>query len=79
MATILLQTAGSALGGLLGPIGSVIGGAAGAIAGNAIDQAIFGQKTISTPGLEGARIASADEGSPIARVYGTMRIAGNLI
>ncbi len=79
MATILLQTAGSALGGFLGPVGSVIGGAVGAIAGNAIDKAIFGRRTISTPGLEGARIASADEGSPIARVYGTMRIAGSLI
>lgn len=79
MATILLQAAGSAIGGLLGPLGGVIGGAAGALVGNVIDQAIFGQKTISTPGLEGARIASPDEGSPIAHVYGTMRIAGNLI
>lgn len=79
MATILLQSAGSAIGGLLGPLGGVIGGAAGALAGRVIDQAIFGQNTISTPRLDGARIASADEGSPIARVYGTMRIGGNLI
>jgi hypothetical protein len=79
MATILLQSAGPAIGGLLGPLGGVIGGAAGALAGRVIDQAIFGQKTISTPGLDGARIASADEGSPISRLYGTMRIAGNLI
>lgn len=79
MATILLQAAGSALGGLLGPLGGVIGGAAGALAGRAIDQAIFGQKTISAPTLDGASISSADEGSPITRIYGTMRVGGNII
>ncbi|MEP3197089.1 MAG: glycoside hydrolase/phage tail family protein [Lentilitoribacter sp.] len=78
MATILLQAAGSAIGGMLGPLGGILGGAAGALAGRAIDQAIFGQNTVTTPGLEGARIASPDEGSPISRIYGTMRVAGNL-
>jgi hypothetical protein len=41
MATILLQAAGAAIGGLLGPIGSAIGAAAGALAGYTIDQALI--------------------------------------
>jgi hypothetical protein len=80
MATILLQTAGAALGSAFGPFGAIIGRAVGGLAGGAIDQALFGQsKTISSPGLKGARISSANEGAPITRLYGTMRLTGNLI
>lgn len=80
MSTILLQTAGAALGSPFGPLGAIVGRAVGGLAGSAIDQALFGQsKTISSPGLKGARISSADEGAPITRLYGTMRVTGNLI
>ena len=44
MATILLQNAGTAIGGLFGPFGAILGRAAGALAGNAIDQHLFGQE-----------------------------------
>ncbi len=80
MATILLQVAGSAIGSLFGPVGSAIGQAAGAIAGNLIDQSLIAStRTIRGRGLSGGRIPAADEGSPIPRVHGTMRIAGTLI
>lgn len=80
MATILLQVAGASLGGLFGPVGSAIGSAIGATVGGMIDTGLINStRTISGRGLAGARIPSADEGSPILRVHGTMRIAGALI
>ena len=43
MATMVLQYAGSAMGGLIGgPIGAMLGRAAGALAGSLIDQKLFG-------------------------------------
>ena len=79
MATLLLQAAGSALFGAFGPVGAAIGQAAGALAGSALDRALIGG-TQTAPGqpLAGARIAGADEGTGIARVYGTMRVGGTL-
>lgn len=79
MATILLQNAGAALGGMFGPFGAMLGRAAGAVVGNRVDQALFGEGTVSAASLQGARIASSEEGTPIPRLYGTMRLAGNLI
>lgn len=80
MATVLLQSAGMALGGVFGPFGAMLGRAVGGLAGAAIDQSLFGKSSTATaPSLSGARISSADEGTPITRVYGTMRVAGSLI
>ncbi|MGJ8570609.1 MAG: baseplate multidomain protein megatron [Hoeflea sp.] len=80
MATILLQVAGASLGGLFGPVGSAIGSAIGATVGGMLDRSlIYSTRTIAGRGLSGARIPSADEGSPVLRVQGTMRIAGALI
>lgn len=80
MAVILLQAAGAALGGVFGPIGAILGQAAGALAGSLIDQSLINStRTIRGKGLSGARIPSADEGTPIFRVHGTARIAGTLI
>lgn len=80
MATVLLQSAGMALGGVFGPFGAILGRAAGGLVGAALDQSLFGKSSTTTaPSLSGARISSADEGTPIARVYGTMRVAGSLI
>jgi len=80
MATILLQVAGAALGGVFGPVGTAIGSAIGATVGGMLDTSLINStRTIAGRGLSGARIPSADEGSPILRVHGSMRIAGTLI
>lgn len=80
MATVLLQTAGAALGSVFGPFGAILGRAVGGLAGAAIDQSLFGKSSTATaPSLSGARISSADEGTPIARIYGTMRLSSSLI
>ncbi|WP_457935824.1 baseplate multidomain protein megatron [Mesorhizobium sp. 10J20-29] len=80
MATILLQAAGAAIGGLLGPVGAAVGAAAGALAGYAVDQALInGTRRIEGPRLSGARPFSAEEGVPLPRVYGTARLGGIII
>ena len=80
MATILLQAAGAAIGGLLGPVGSAIGAAAGALAGYAVDQALINStRRIEGPRLTGARPFSAEEGVPLPRLYGSARLGGIVI
>lgn len=80
MATLVLQAAGAAVGALFGPIGAMAGRALGALAGYAVDTALFGQSRTR----EGARLADLDpqtsqEGTAIPRVYGRVRIAGEVI
>ena len=83
MAALVLSTAGAAIGGsLFGPVGAIAGRIAGAVAGNAIDHALFGDK--STRSVESPRLADLDvmastEGAPIPRVYGRARLSGQLI
>lgn len=80
MATIVLQAAGAFLGGALGPIGAALGSAAGAMAGYAIDRGLIeSTRRIEGPRLGSMRPFQAEEGLPLARVYGTARIGGNLI
>jgi hypothetical protein len=81
MATILLQAAGGFVGGLIGgPFGAVAGRALGALGGYAIDSALFAETRRSEGArLGAARILEADEGAGIARLYGTARIAGQVI
>ncbi|WP_163269003.1 baseplate multidomain protein megatron [Chelativorans alearense] len=80
MATIVLQAAGAFLGGVLGPVGSAIGSAAGAMAGYVIDRAIIDStKHYEGPRLAAARPLTAEEGAPLPRVYGTVRVGGTLI
>ena len=81
MATLVLQTAGQALGGLFGPLGGIIGRAAGAIAGNVIDQALFGPPTKHREGprLSDLYVLSSSEGAPVPRVWGRMRVSGQII
>ena len=86
MATILLSAAGAALGSgfggtVLGLSGAVIGRAVGATIGQAIDQRILGAGAAS---VEQGRIqrfplTSASEGAPIPRVWGRMRVSGEVI
>ncbi len=83
MATLLLQSAGSALGaGLGGPVGAVLGQAAGSLAGAAVDRALFGSGPVAM--REGPRLTTlagltSTEGAPIPRVYGRARIGGQII
>ncbi|MBB3996563.1 baseplate multidomain protein megatron [Aureimonas pseudogalii] len=81
MATILLQAAGGALGGLVGgPLGAVAGRALGALGGYAIDSRLGGRtQRREGPRLGASRVLDADEGAGIARLYGTARIAGQVI
>lgn len=80
MATILLQAAGAALGGLFGIAGKAIGMAAGSLAGYVIDRALVNStRTIEGARLSGATPITAEEGAPIPRLYGTMRIGGTIV
>ena len=82
MATVVLQYAGQALGTFLGgPVGGVVGRALGGLAGNFIDQAIFGPGTrrIEGPRLGDLRVMASSEGAPIPRLWGRMRISGQVI
>ncbi len=80
MATIVLQTAGAFIGGLFGPVGAILGRAVGGLAGYAIDRTLIA----STQRFEGPRMTaqrpfSAEEGAPVPRVFGTVRVGGSLI
>lgn len=82
MATLVLQYAGAAVGGAIGgPVGSTIGRAVGAIAGSFIDQALFAPKPRRREGprLDDLRIMGSTEGAPIPRIFGAMRLAGEVI
>ncbi|TPW29437.1 hypothetical protein FJU08_13960 [Martelella alba] len=80
MATILLQVAGTVAGSAFGPFGALAGRALGALAGSAIDSRLFGGgKTSSGQHLGTARLGGVDEGSPLPRAYGSVRLGGTLI
>lgn len=80
MATIVLQAAGAWLGGALGAVGSAVGSAAGALAGYMVDRAILtSNQRYEGPRLTSAHLMTAEEGSPLPRVYGTVRVGGALI
>lgn len=72
MATLVLTIVGSVLGG---PVGAAIGG----LAGRAIDSQIFKPKGREGPRLTDLSVQTSSYGSPIPRVFGTMRIAGTVI
>lgn len=80
MATILLQAAGAWLGGFLGSTAGVIGSAVGAMAGYWVDQTLIrGTHTIEGQRLKANRPFSAEDGTPLPRLYGTMRMSGTMI
>ncbi|TKT81237.1 glycoside hydrolase/phage tail family protein [Aquamicrobium sp. LC103] len=80
MATIVLQAAGAYLGGMLGTAGAAIGSAAGAMAGYFLDRSLLeGTRRLEGPRLNAMRPFVAEEGAALARVYGTVRLGGNLI
>jgi hypothetical protein len=85
MATLLLQAAGTVIGSAVGgPFGAMLGRAAGALAGYAIDQSLLGSDSGGTKIKEGPRLKEMDglgstEGAPIPRVYGRVRMGGQVI
>jgi hypothetical protein len=86
MATLILAAAGSAAGGavgggLAGIAAPALGQALGAIAGGVIDQRILGAGTrvVETGRLGSLRLQGSREGAAIPRVYGRMRLAGNVL
>ncbi len=82
MATVVLQVAGTVIGGALGgPVGAAVGRAIGAAAGFAIDRQLFGpgDRAIEGPRLKNAQFLSSEEGTPISRIYGRSRISGQII
>ncbi|MFT7254914.1 MAG: hypothetical protein ACI81Q_002338, partial [Paracoccaceae bacterium] len=86
MATLLLSAAGAAIGGMtsgtvLGLTGAVIGRAVGATFGRMIDQSLLGQGSdaVQQGKVDRFRLSGASEGSPIAGLFGRMRIGGQVI
>lgn len=90
MAVLALTAIGSAIGGALLPggisllgatlSGAAIGGAIGGLAGSAIDQALLAPTVKATgPRLQDMQITASTEGAAVLRVYGRMRVGGQII
>lgn len=86
MATILLGAAGAAIGSgfggtVLGLSGAVIGRAVGATLGRVLDQKLIGagSEAVEVGRVDRFRLMGASDGSPIPRVWGRTRIAGQVI
>ncbi|MFV0303600.1 MAG: hypothetical protein ACK5IP_22490, partial [Paracoccus sp. (in: a-proteobacteria)] len=88
MATLVLGAVGSAIGGafggaILGFSGAAIGGFIGSTIGSVVDSWIVSSlapaQKIEGQRLDSLRITSATEGAIVPRLYGRMRIGGNII
>lgn len=83
MATLVLQAAGSALGSAFGgPMLAAVGQAAGAALGSMIDRSLMGgpgKRYVEGPRLKTLDGISATEGAPIPRIYGRVRLGGQVI
>jgi len=86
MATLLLSAAGAAVGAgfggaVLGLSGAVVGRAIGATLGRAIDQRLLGAGSdpVDVGRIDRLRLTGAGEGAPIGRLWGRMRLAGQVI
>lgn len=93
MATLALAAAGAAIGGAVLPAGvtllgatitgATIGSQLGAIAGSMVDQALLGgsgkTRHIEGPRLSELHITASTEGAPMPRVYGRVRLGGQVI
>lgn len=69
MATLVLSTVGTMLGG-------PVGGAIGALIGQSIDQELLAPRG---PRLGDLGVQSSTYGTQIPRIYGTMRVAGSVV
>src|SRR3982751_6657677 len=72
MATLVLTAAGAFIGGQQGA-------AIGALIGQRIDAELFKPKGREGPRLTDLRLQTSSYDSAIPRVFGTMRVAGNVI
>lgn len=90
MAVLALTAVGAALGGALLPAGisflgatitgAALGSALGGLAGSAIDQALLGPTTkLTGPRLQDLSVTTSTEGAPVLRIYGRMRVGGQLV
>ena len=88
MATLVLGLAGQAIGasiggGILGISAATIGGAIGTMAGSVVDSWIVGSlqpdQRYEGARLDSLRVTSATEGTTIPRLFGRMRLGGNII
>ena len=88
MATLVLGAVGSAIGGafggaILGFSGAAIGGFIGSTIGSVVDNWIVSSlapaQRIEGARLDSLRITSSTEGAVIPRLYGRMRVGGNII
>ena len=88
MATLVLGAVGTAIGGafggaILGFSGAAIGGFIGSTVGSVVDSWVVSSlapaQRIEGARLDALRITSATEGAVIPRLYGRMRIGGNII
>ena len=81
MATLLLAAAGSALGGVFGGAAALVGQVVGAAAGYVLDRALLHSTlpSASGPRLSDLEVLSSTEGADIPRVYGRVRLAGELV
>ncbi len=82
MATLLLRSAGSAVGTFLGgPIGGLIGGAIGAVGGAVVDNILINALVSrpKTPTLDTIALTSSNEGTAVKKLWGRMRLGGNVI
>ncbi|MFS0737168.1 phage tail protein [Sphingomonas sp. 1P06PA] len=72
MATLVLQTVGTLVGG-------PIGGALGALLGSGIDARLLAPKGRQGPRLGDLKVQSSSYGSAIPKLFGTMRVAGTIV
>ncbi|MDC0737523.1 glycoside hydrolase/phage tail family protein [Cognatishimia sp. SS12] len=86
MATMVLSAAGAAIGGavggtVLGVSSVAVGRLVGAMAGQAIDQRIAGQgaEAVETGRIDRYRLTGDAEGAVVPRIYGRMRVGGQVI
>lgn len=86
MATLVLAAAGSAVGGAMG--GSLaglttmaLGKAVGATLGSALDQRVLGlgAEPVETGKVDRFRVMGSSEGAVLPRVFGRMRVSGQVI
>ncbi|MCZ8182074.1 MAG: glycoside hydrolase/phage tail family protein [Beijerinckiaceae bacterium] len=81
MATLAFRMIGSTLGTMLGgPVGGMIGGTLGALAGAPLDRALLGGGRVTEgPRLDALAGITAQEGAPIPRIRGRVRLGGQVI
>ena len=86
MATLVLSAAGAAVGAgfggsVMGLSGAVIGRAVGATIGRSIDQRILGSgsEAVEQGRVSRFSVSGASDGAAVARVWGRMRVGGQVI